>query len=783
MHRPFGRVAVLVAGLIGIASVAAQAREAGAAPQAAAEAAPETPPAPYESIPLADPAPAPVADDDGTARVTVLEDVVVTATKRSADVRDIPLSIETFNGDELRSIGAGDIESMARLTPGVSVSPGLDPEAAQVIIRGVSTDTFFTFFTRTFGLFYEDVSMVNPSILGPQPNLDPYDMNVEVLKGPQGTLFGGSALAGAIRYVPKRPDYDAAYARVAAGTGTLARSDGLSHRYDGMWNQPVGENLALRLVGSRSDRPGYIKDLRSGQQDINSSDSQQIRGQLGWRATETLEFRASALRRETHQDDGSFANNDQRPEHDARYFADVIDSTTTNLFVSADWDLDFANLVLILSRLDKDYPQRLDYSQFIGTSLAGVGLYGDTTVKSEQPSTELRLVSSAPTESDWWALRDWDYVAGYFFVYSDQFLQLDLGTVETGDTLRLEGDVDAKENAFFFDLTRHLGERWELGIGGRYFRQTTKADIETTLISLQGLTATNPLTALLAPVVDGFPEQGAVSLGRDVGQIGETVFNPKFTLRWKYSDEFSLFASAVKGFRYAGANQNPTRDPNVPLFFESDDIWNYELGARTRWFGGILQADLTVFQLEWTDLQVQQREYTGAFAYSTNVGGARNKGAELGIDLLLPAGFALRLNGSYTNARTTTFFDDFQGPAPAGTELPGSPPFSSSALLLWHAEVSAAEVTGTVSYSYQNRNYNNLPHTYRHPALGLLSVSANLRLPNWPGCPALSLVGTNLTNEFKPGVVFDTPNTGGILTIFNPPRSITLGIEFSFGES
>lgn len=738
----------------------------------------------YDTIPLAEEAPAAVAEeDDGTQRA-ILGEVVVTATKRESDIRDIPLSIDAFSGEDLTTIGATSIEAMARYTPGVSVSPGLDPEAAQVIIRGVSTDTFFTFFTRTFGLFYEDVSMVNPSILGPQPNLDPFDMRtVEILKGPQGTLFGGSALAGAIRYVPNKPDFDAAYGKLGAGVGTLARSDELIRRYDGMWNQPLSDTLALRVAGTRSERPGYVNDLRSGEEDINTSDSTQLRAQLAWQATETLDLRLSALRRETNQDDGSFANNDQRPEHDERYYPDELESTTDVLMLNADWDLDFANLVVVLASLTKDYPQDLDYSQFIGTSTAGVGTFGDTDVDSEQPSAEVRLVSAAPTESEWWALRDWDYVAGYFFVYSDQYLNLDIGTAVNGATLRLRGNVDAKENAAFFDLTRHLSEQWEVGLGGRLFRQGTKADITTDLIAVEGLTAANPLTALLAPVVQNLPEQGAVRLGRQNGEIAETVFNPKFTVQWKRDKNLSVFASAVKGFRYAGANQNPTLDPNVPLFFESDDIWNYELGVRTRWFEGALQLDVTVFELDWTDLQVQQREFTGAFAYTDNVGGARNRGVELGVDLLLPAGLALKLTGSYVDARTTTFFDDFQGPAPAGTELPGSPPFSASALLLWLRPVGDAELVSTLSYSYQNRNYNNLPHTYEHPALKLLNASVSFSMPNWPGQPKLNLVGTNLTNEFQPAVVFDTPNTGGILTIFNPPRAIMLGVEFSFGES
>ncbi|NKI16328.1 TonB-dependent receptor [Spongiibacter sp. KMU-166] len=713
-------------------------------------------------------------------RSSIIEEVIVSATKRDADLRDIPLSIDAFTGESLRDIGAADIESIARFSPGVSVSPGLDPEAAQIIIRGVSTDTFFTFFTRTFGMFYEDISMVNPSILGPQPNIDPYDMKtVEILKGPQGTLFGGSALSGAIRYVPNKPDFEEAYGQLAASVGQHARSENLSHRYDAMANVPVGDELALRVVASKSARPGYIEDLRSGEDDINSAQSQQVRALLTWRLTDDFALNYNGIRRETHQDDGAFANTIGEPTHSERYYADVIDSRTDIHIVSAEWAFETFDLVAIVSNMTKDYPQRLDYSQFIGTSQTNTGTYGDTFIESEQPSAELRIVSGEPTDSDWWVLRDWTYVAGVFYVYSDQFLALNIGTDESGDTLRLQGDVDAEEYAGFFDVTRSLGERWEVGLGARYFRQSTEADIETTLLQVSGLPGVGALGEAITPVVGEMGATVGGSLGRDVGRIAETVFNPKLTVKWAYSDGLSIFASAVKGFRYAGANQNPTRDPDVPLFFKSDNIWNYELGMRTEWFEGAIQFDVTAFHLKWTDMQVQQREYTGAFAYTTNVGGAESTGVEFGLNTLLPGGFAVKLNGSYVDAHTTTFFDDFQGPAEAGTELPGSPPLSGSLLVAWLGNLGSAEIVSTVTYTYQESNYNNLAQTYEHPPMELLGASVNFRFPEMWGEPSINLVGNNLTNEFEPGVVFDTPNTGGILTIYNPPRSVTLGIEFN----
>lgn len=182
------------------------------------------------------------------------------------------------------------------------------------------------------------------------------------------------------------------------------------------------------------------------------------------------------------------------------------------MLADAEWAFDASSLTLIVSHLDKDYPQNLDYSQFIGTASVGVGTFGDTVVESQQPSAELRWVTSAPTDSALWLLRDWSLVTGYFYTAADQFLQLTIGTLPSGGLIRLRAQVDAEEHAVFADLTRSLGERWEVGLGGRLFRQTTEADISTTVIAAEGL-STVLLPGLLPQVIGALPGKAAVPWG------------------------------------------------------------------------------------------------------------------------------------------------------------------------------------------------------------------------------------------------------------------------------
>ena len=149
------------------------------------------------------------------------------------------------------------------------------------------------------GRFYGNVPLTNPSIMGVEPDLDTFDMrSIEVLKGPQGTLFGGSALAGAIRYVPNSPELGEFYGSASAGVGATASSDDVTTDYSLMLNVPVGDSFALRFAGSMRDFAGFIDDTRTGAKDINDYESDQGRIMAKWQITDAWSAEAQYLRSE-----------------------------------------------------------------------------------------------------------------------------------------------------------------------------------------------------------------------------------------------------------------------------------------------------------------------------------------------------------------------------------------------------------------------------------------------------------------------------------------------------
>ncbi len=720
-----------------------------------------------EEVPRAAPAPPP----------RQIEEIVVTATKRASSTRDLPLSVDAFSGDELQASGADSLDEFLRYSPGVTVNQGLDQDSVFVTIRGITANSQGGFFNRPTGLFYDDVTLVNPSIRGTEPNMDPFDMTaVEVLKGPQGTLFGGSALAGAVRYVPQSPRLgeEGPSGQFVAGLSTLAHSDGLAHSLGLAANLPLTDNGALRLVGSRRRHPGIVDDSHSGERDIDSGGSDQYRmiGRWQWQA---IDLELSYLRREAFQDDGSRSDQIDVRRVDGRRWPDTSRSVVEIPRLEVSWGFEAAELVLSASRLSKRGLLDFDQTRTLGiqdtTAVAHQLVQPDVT----QPAGELRLVSSRATQgpAGWqWLLGDWDYTLGLFWQESDQVLDAPIflrpaGSVDSPLPPLLPGteatdaeefilgiflDAVATEKALYFDTVRHLGA-FDIGIGGRFFRQVTRG----------GSLTTNP--------------GQDVDSGRAV--LEERGVNPKFSLSWQATDQLKAYAAATRGFRYGGIN--PVIDPTVPLTFKSDRLWNYEIGLRSEWFDRRLQADLTAFYVDWKDVQIEQVS-TGLLSWSANVGAVRSQGVEFATRMLLPWDLSLDANAAYVDSRTTVQFESVDGMVPPGTRMPATP-YLTGSLSLGHArDFGPWQLTSGLAYSWSGRYTNNIVATYELPVQRLLNLSVGVSRPDLAWQPSLGLNVNNLFDEQDLVSVQTNIGTGveTIRTWFNRPRTVLLNLGLRF---
>lgn len=661
-----------------------------------------------------------------------IEEIVVTATKREQSARDIPVSIDAFSADALEDLGASGSQDVLLFSPGVSVNAYYSPTLTQVQIRGTTTQTEATNQATPVGAFLEDIVLANPSLVGGNPNIDAFDLErVEVLKGPQGTLFGGATLAGALRSIPKQPQFDRfGLSGFASGTAA-ADSDDRTASWGIAANLPISDQIAARAMSVTRDIPGVVDNLRDGLADVNSATLTQQRAMLRWEPMDDLGFTGmihrlkADIRELTHIDNPgesqSFAN-------ESGFSPSAADYRIGRL--GASYALGGFRIDAALARVDK--------FDLLGVQADRVVVQTDARelaitrfVNAVTETAELRMASLEPSQSAFALLQDWNWLIAAFRLRSDQSVDSyyqseestslpDLGLPDT-DVSALGAQIFARalETAVYTDVTRGITEQWELNLGARLFRQESQGRYVQTSNGIER------------------PPDESTSI--DSGLL------PKLALTWRPLEHIALRGLVVKGYRFAGYNALIVNDGSAPVGYNADSIWNYELGLRSDWLDGRLRVDTTAFFIDWSDIQLAQST-TAAEIYTINGGRAKNLGLETGVTALLPLNLMLSANAAYVDARTAEEFETADGTVPSGTRLPGTPHLTGSAVLNGSYELGRYTVSAGLNWTYQGDTRSELLGGVVIPAYDLLGASLSLSMPEALGQPTLSLAASNLTN-------------------------------------
>ncbi|MGH8530025.1 MAG: TonB-dependent receptor domain-containing protein [Nevskiales bacterium] len=754
-------------------------------PGAAAEVAPSSPPPPVRASDTAEPdqnadlpqqAPAP----SRPSSATVLEEIVVTATKREKSSREVPISIDAFNANELNERGAQGAQDALAYSPGVSVNQFYSPNLVNVQIRGTTANTVSVLGGPPTGVFLDDIPLTSPTSVGGNPNIDSFDLaSVEVLKGPQGTLFGGSALAGALRSVPSTPELGEFGGHGFYSRTRVNESDDDGSDYGLALNVPIGETLALRGMATRRDYPGTVDNLRDGLPDVDNYRIEQQRVMLRWEPLDALSVQALVHDTSGAINDILFTDNTSRHERSSE------SGTSPSVFeyrisqLMAEYAFDSFSVIGSAAKVKKDDVLVFQEDRLLPTGqLPGLDAVVVQPFTAEIRANELRLVSSARTQSDWFLFDQWDWLIGLFDYRADQIFSASIqATLRPGQLLApllpvlpglplpslppiealLTGATSlAQEQALYFDLTRYLGEKWELNLGGRLFRQENL-----------GASATS---------------SAGINIGSESATQKAKEFNPKFVVTWHLSEQAALRAAAVKGFRFGGVNLILDQDPNAPLLYDTDELWNYELGLRSEYLERRLLFDVTGFYVDWSRVQIAQRTFTGLSPYIDNVGSAVSKGVELQTRALLSAGFSLTLAGAYIDARTTAAFASQEGSIPAGTRMPGTPRVTASGILGYNRPLPRAVLDSSFTWSYQGEAFNDLAHRVAIPAYDVFGFNLGLSLPAVTGQPRLDLNIANLLDErtFNGAVVTTIGGKSTTDYLLIRPRAATLRLSLAF---
>jgi iron complex outermembrane receptor protein len=649
-----------------------------------------------------------------------MAEILVTAQKRTERAQDIPMSLDVISAEDLARAGARDFNDLLLSVPGVSYADsrlGL----SNFSIRGIST----TAANPTVGIYLDDISLVTiaTAFTGAMQPM-PVDLErIEILKGPQGTLYGGSAMGGAIKYVSKRPVLNE-FSVTASGEVASVDHGGTSYGGESFINLPlVDDRFALRIGGAYRYDAGYIDNIPNGPVEVWTasatqppapfapvtypSQSQFTRDNYNARSTtvarasaryapgESFEIVPTATIQRTYQPnpDEFFTNLPQfeasnrfnQPTHDN---FDIYSLQVTG-------SLPGVTITSLSGYVNRDNDIDGDFSLYIGTVTPGLldtNSYNVSTTSTQTYSQEIRAASSDPNA----ALR---WTTGLYYSYQRDFYDQAIDTVGAGSFFADTSDITfatdtltrTRQEAVFGDLTYSPRARWDLSAGLRWFDIEQRIDGAGNGVYNGGPTEVN---------------------GRRSTDVGVT---PRFSVSYRLADGHMIYANAARGFRPGGPISLGTNSPecapslaqlgieHAPASYQSDSLWSYEIGAKNEFLDTRATLNAAVFYTDWKKIQQSINLGSCAMQFVGNIGAARVQGAELSAEI--PVLHDLRAGGTIAYTQTKVTQSAVGVDAQPGEELLDTPK-SMDSVYADYALLFRGDWTGGLraDFEYHGRN-------------------------------------------------------------------------------
>jgi outer membrane receptor protein involved in Fe transport len=570
-----------------------------------------------------------------------IETVVVTADKRSELIKNVPMSMSVLGQDQLNLLNSRSFEDYVANVPGLSLTEG-DPSHPTLILRGINAGGD----GATVGTYLDETPYGSSNALAngvdTAPNLDTYDMQrLEVLRGPQGTLYGANAMGGILKFVSNAPDPGAFADSFELGAVDMDHG-GTEAFLRGMVNIPITDDLAVRAVGFYAKTPGYIDDPALNEKGTNSELSDGGRLSALWTPTSKLSIRVNASMQQL--DDGNSDSEDivlvpggsfypkygnyqqERTTNEPSGVRYYVFNTTVN------YDFDWATLTSSTSfNLLHDFTLE-DASGVYGADVQGF-------LHQAKFTQEVRLASD-PGQGPI------DWLAGFYYTNEISSLHQDIVPSFHGTPLgSLQLDSRYDEIAGFANGTYHITDRLSIGVGGRYTSNSQSAD-EFGLASANG------------------------------GSTG-SVFTWSADLGYKLDDDTNLYARAASGYQPGGPNDLPPGAPKgVPATYSASTLTSYEVGVKSSLINSRLSFDADIFYIDWNNIQLLT--VVDNYGVNNNGGTARSDGAEVSANWTPIDGLAINLSGAYTDAVLTSNTDPIYVGGVKGDWLPYAPKWSSA---------------------------------------------------------------------------------------------------------
>lgn len=752
-----------------------------------------------------------------------LEEIVVTATRRAATVQDIPYNITAVSGEAIKNAGASDLNDLVRMVPGL-VSADVGGDAGMnnnLIMRGINASN------PGNSNFLPNV--VDPAVstyLNDTPvslNLKLVDIErVEVLRGPQGTLYGSGSVGGTVRFIFKKPDAEVTSASITAGIGRSAHSDENNHEFEFVGNLPLADDLAVRIAGGTETLGGVTDAIALSQLDsdgivvpvsgdVIAGDHTQIsrgdtdnrkvnylRGAILWGLSEDTEILLSHFYQKNESDSDTYMrieDNDKGGEpweHSRRFLTPgEFEANVTSLEIES--DLGFATFTSSTSYTETELFATNDISNLyesLSALYAGaprLAVISEAESEYEAITQEFRLVSNGEG--------DWDWVVGAYYNDTDsQVFVLDadhsfedwLAAMPDGggtllDTWNTFSDRTQPFNGFYYqdrqlafedkaifgELTYHVTDEWQLTVGARKFWQEFE--------SLQ-LVALPFCGAFCA---DDGNLNGATSAGNSAKFNDEIL---KFNTSYDLNESTMVYFTWAEGFRHGGANSFPTSgmagvDSSL-LVFEPDEATNWELGIKGTLADNV-RYTLSAYLIEWEKVQLDV--FLGALAIPGVINGdeARSQGLELEIFANVTENLSVNFGLGYTNSEITSEVDLAGNIAKDGDALPGVPETQASLNVDYYQSLGESdELHYNLNGAYRSSVETNFNDDFRDHAklngYGIWNASITWRHDNLN----VAVYADNIGDEEALGAVQNERAAYSDVGFIGRPR--TVGVRFGY---
>jgi iron complex outermembrane receptor protein len=737
-----------------------------------------------------------------------LEEIIVTAEKRESTVQTTPISLTAVSGQDIRNRGLTDLGGLVQSVPGVSIRTS-GPGMTEFEMRGVASTGGNS---PTVGFYYDDTSLTAPSASNEgkiviSPAL--YDLNrIEVLRGPQGTLYGSGSMGGTIKVVPNAPNPSAFDASAEVVFGDTDHG-GFNHAENAMVNLPFGDGLAaVRIVGSYSRDAGWIDrvviapgefpaangntrgnvlaaPVAADYHDANDVERTSVRVSALIKPIEGLTISPSFFYQKLQA--GGLPYIDSNPGTDAHYQPFDVSENYRDEFKLYSLNITYTTPILALTSItsywSRNEPLTQDTSESWTTGLGPALVPGYTPAQgglgvakaieynpSHQTTEELRISSVGDSALKW--------LAGYY--YEDFHSAWDIvfpsqngaALFGSNNLFSYFSPMPIYQQSVFGEVTYNITDPWAITLGARRYRYNAPVSLDQ-------------YGALTDTVVTQTSE-------KDQG------ITPKASMSYQFTKDLMVYATAAKGFRPGGGTGPvPTSGPltceaqlqqeygstgfvNGPTSFKSDNIWSYEVGEKLRLADNRVTVNGSLYFEKWSGVQQTNALSSCGYVYTANAGNAHVRGGELEIQAIVVPELTVSGNVGYTHAAlvSSTLINAGFNP---GTAIQDVPQWTSSASIAYrHSFTEQLALMARADNTYVGSRTDETYSINQLPSYDLTNVRAGLDGGRWSAILFMNNVADKralLSNITQAAVNLPTYNRVAV----SQPRTVGVDLNYRFG--